>query len=409
MVGDSSDDLNREDDVRSPEEWLDQQAAQRGISREEVFQQLLSSYWALNEMSELINESQQGNPHVYETQTNSSRRQQPSQEPAASERDTGRNTVEEDDETTAEIQDLRDRITNLLDELETNAERTTQLSSEIQSVREQLAELEREIADIEHKSDSRHAEVTDELETVRTEVSAKRSKLHSRLETEFGNLEKILRYLLNTSDELQEQLNAHQYESRSNIDNIETTITRREKQDKVLQRILQDASEIGTQSGDCEVCGNEIDLSLLTQPHCPQCDAQLEGVEEETKWGLFSKSIVKAETGNSTNAISNTNRENKTTVSDTSDPSRGSRQTETTDMAAEDTGTRRGHRDDQLQEQAGSPDDTSNTETPDLQFELPSDPFAEPEAETADENEGDTLTDLDGLIDEFESSSDGGK
>ena len=53
-----SNDRSRGDDEVSAgapfEQWLERQAADEGISQEQLFERLVSSYWTLNEMEQLL-------------------------------------------------------------------------------------------------------------------------------------------------------------------------------------------------------------------------------------------------------------------------------------------------------------------------------------------------------------------
>lgn len=54
MSNDPPDDRDGSPKTTSFEEWIEQQAETKGVSRQELFEQLVSSYWTVNEMAELI-------------------------------------------------------------------------------------------------------------------------------------------------------------------------------------------------------------------------------------------------------------------------------------------------------------------------------------------------------------------
>lgn len=57
MSNDPPDDRDGSRTTTSFEEWIEQQAETKGVSQQELFEQLVSSYWTVNEMAELIDDA----------------------------------------------------------------------------------------------------------------------------------------------------------------------------------------------------------------------------------------------------------------------------------------------------------------------------------------------------------------
>lgn len=278
----SNDNFRQGDDLSvsdSVEEWLSQQAAEEDISQQQLFGRLVSSYWTLSEMEELLGDTSEIE-HSVERPSNSS-----------------------SDETDGEV---RERLTELEQTVETEAEHRQSLdvlvetiADRLTAVEETVEELSAEVEGLDESLDRKHeslVERTDELaeeleqerETRASEqqmLAGEQERISARLDSEFDNLETILTYLVSRTDELEADV--------SDVDSRqEEALMRLRWERDTLNSIKRDAADADVQSGECESCGETIDLGLLSQPYCPACENTLTGVTEERKWLLFSNIVV---------------------------------------------------------------------------------------------------------------------
>lgn len=270
------DDLSVSDSV---EEWLSQQAAEEDISQQQLFGRLVSSYWTLSEMEELLGDTSEIEHSI--------------------ERPSGSNSNKTDSE-------VRERLTELERTVETEAERRQSLyafvemiADRLTTVEETVEELSADVEGLDESLDRKHeslAEQTDELaeeleqerETRASEqqmLAGEQERISARLDSEFDDLETILTYLVSRTDELEADV--------SDVDSRqEEALMRLRWERDTLHSIKRDAADADVQSGECESCGETIDLGLLSQPYCPACENTLTGVTEERKWLVFSKIVV---------------------------------------------------------------------------------------------------------------------
>lgn len=278
-----SDDRSQRDEeiaaTESFEQWLERQAAADDISQEELFEQLVTSYWTLNEMKELLGTSDGKELSI----------SRPSGGGAG-----------EDPEA------VRERLDRLEDRLEVEVERRQSLDPLVEAVADRLNETEERLeelaveAEAAHSAlDEKHESVAEETDTLKEELDQEREKrvtehqeleaeqrrIKSRLDSEFDNLEAILTYLVSRTDELESDV--------SNVDTKhEEAFARIGWERDVLDSIKREAAGANVRSGECESCGEEIDIGMLARPYCPNCESTLTGIEQEQKWVIFSDVTV---------------------------------------------------------------------------------------------------------------------
>lgn len=266
----------------SVEEWLSHQAEKEDISREQLFGQLVSSYWTLNEMEELLGSSSEEELSVA----------QPSDDGSAEANEEMRERlakVEEKMETEVERRQSLDMLAEMTAGRLTDVEETLdELAGEVEEVRESVDRKHESVAE---RADELEEELEQERETRASEqqmLAGEQDRIGSRLDSEFENLETILTYLVSRTDELEAGV--------SDIDSRqEEALTRLRRERDALNSIKREAADANVQSGECESCGETIDIGMLSQPYCPACEKMLTGVEEEQKWLFFSDIVVTTE------------------------------------------------------------------------------------------------------------------
>ncbi|MFC6874319.1 hypothetical protein [Halobellus marinus] len=298
------------------DEWLEQQAATQGLSREELFEQLISSYWTLTEMTQLLENTGSTDPPFDPSQSESSTplptdigsegtdadRREPNEIPSddAAETDRGHEAIVD------RLDELQDRVDELESTLESEVERGQSLDAVAEAVVERISEIEAELDGLATELDSTRESVTDDYDslaediddleaelsrekdtraTAQQKLTAEQDQIRSWLDTEFDNLETVLEYLISRTDELEtdiESADSHYGDALSRL---------RWERD-VLDSLKRDAAAAGVHAGECESCAETVDLDLLSRPYCPNCESILTGIEERDKWLFFSEAVV---------------------------------------------------------------------------------------------------------------------
>lgn len=195
--------------------------------------------------------------------------------------------------------ELSNRVEDLEAEIEAASEDVQQVDQASQQrtrkVAKQLKQLDSRLDTIEeslqNKPDAEAVEqiegklgdVSDQVTKVRGEVDSQ----FDEVETEFENVEQILNHLFDQVDEndsrtetLNEQVSKIQ--SRMHVlDDLEAA--------KDLQR---EAREAGVATATCGSCRDAVEVGQLTEPACPYCGAEFDGLTEERKWGLLRHHVL---------------------------------------------------------------------------------------------------------------------
>jgi outer membrane murein-binding lipoprotein Lpp len=298
MSNDPSDQYETTLTTESFERWLEQQAADQGVSQEELFEQLVSSHWTLNEVIRLLDASE-GETQLFEDVA------------------FNRLTSDSDDEAhgdgeiTETIDELYDRIDELESQVDTETGRGQSLDQVVEAIATRVMELDDRVGEVASETESVEESLSaeceslaeqiatleaeferrgDELAAKDRELSAEQERLQTRLGSEFDHLRTILEYLVARTDELE-----------SAISNIESRIDRELSQvyaeRDALQALKTEAAEHGADSGACESCNDTIDIEPLERPFCPSCGASLTGIDARDKWLIFSEYAVRTKKG----------------------------------------------------------------------------------------------------------------
>jgi len=216
----------------------------------------------------------------------------------------GAGKLQEQPATEQKHRELTDRIEELEAEIEAASEdvqqvdqatqqRTRKVANQLQQLDSRLDAIEETIqnkpnAQTVEKLEGKLDEVTDEFTKVRSAVDAQFDEVN----TEFENVEQILNHLFDQVDEntsRTESLNEQVSKIRSRmhvLDDLEAA--------KELQR---EANEAGATTATCESCREAVDVGQLTEPVCPYCSAEFDGLSEEKKWGIFRHQVLNEANG----------------------------------------------------------------------------------------------------------------
>ncbi|MCQ4333677.1 hypothetical protein KM295_09345 [Natronomonas sp. F2-12] len=349
MTNDTPTDDRAGVDSASFEEWLEQAAESKGVPKQELMNQMLSSYWILDELTGLVGEAelqsgidrqskgpadpQSGSETgVQARDTGGNNQNIPTQSPdsAPTEGSDGTSTEESIHEIQSAIQQLLEAqsaeeespgtaptldggVVSVVSELQRQvgsfeskiddiedrqSSQFDRLSNEFQLLIDRVDELERqrdrfvERTELEPLSDDIR-DLNDRLDDLRAEnedLRAANEDLESRVDREFDNIEDLFRRLLNAIDDLDAELDTATESVRDDLEPIE----RREAERKQLADLKTQALSREIRRGSCESCGQRIDLALLESPECPNCTARFVGVRDGG-WNPFRSPTIEAE------------------------------------------------------------------------------------------------------------------
>jgi uncharacterized phage infection (PIP) family protein YhgE len=333
MTDDSpTDDLGAAD-AEAFEEWLDQAADSKGVSRQELMNQMLSSYWILDELTGLVGEAEFDGSADHrspgptdstpETGADDSDPADSSESPSteesireihvaiqelvnvqssAADQQTTDSSASGahptfDEGVVSVVSDLQrqvgkfeSKLDDVVDRQDTQFDR---LSNELQLLLDRVNELERTRNRYAEKDEiDALADDVGELNSRLDELRATDEQLESRMDREFDSIEELFHRLLNALDDLDSDLEAATDSYRSELEPIQ----RRESERKRLEELKTDALRREIRRATCESCDQRVDLGLLESTACPNCTARFTGIDD-SGWNPFRSPTLKTEMG----------------------------------------------------------------------------------------------------------------
>lgn len=251
MASDDQGDAPVSTTVEEPlQEWLDEEAERRGVSRAELLRQLLASYRTVAEeepLDGLLDGDGAANGSVPE-------------------------------ELDARLDDLDDGLADL----------EAEIGRKIDDVRERVVQVKRE-ADAKAPADHDHPDLREQAEQaagnlaqLRAEVGSIQESLaevREDLDSGFENYEEVLSYLTDVTDEAEEKLTV----LAGAVVDLRTrtaTVAARESARQAADDLRRRANAVGVRTAKCEECSLRVDLALLARPECPHCASTFSDVEE---------------------------------------------------------------------------------------------------------------------------------
>jgi len=294
------------------EEWVAETARQKGVSKQKLLDEILSSYWVLEELSGVVTDSS-----VTDDARQSDRAQSGDQTgdrrhgPTEGQRDSGTATPSssvEFSELKTELQSLRTAIEGLsrdhggeqpvddadevsalegqLNDLSSAVvERQTETDETVKQLAERIDGLSQQLDEVESRLDEGMSLA--ELEERVEDTSADHADLEARLESEFDSIEQVLQHLLDTTDNIEYRLGAV---SESRQEALEPLRARNEMHEAVAE-LKQEALRHEVSAAVCDNCDQKIDLGLLEVPSCPSCERRFTGISNGG-WLPFSKATI---------------------------------------------------------------------------------------------------------------------
>ena len=272
--------------VRLPSEldsWLDEQARELEVTRETVLVQMLASYRATAELEGDLDaaELEVGTPGEEEVAEMVDSRvderlgeQLDARVEAAVDQRVGEAVEASLSEATEAVEA---RLKGRVDSVD------REFHEKIEDVRERVIQVKQEAdakapADHDHEEFERLVALGKQVDDLEEEVG----HLTERLDATVPEQEAAVEEREADLDTVQERLRTVAWAVRDLRDSVEA-----ETGLDAVERVKRAAAKADVDRARCENCGNGVDIALLTDPHCPHCEATVTDVEEAS--GFFSK------------------------------------------------------------------------------------------------------------------------
>lgn len=232
-------------------EWLHDQASEQGVPPEALLEQLLSAYRTVSAANE---------DEAYDLSSLLADRRGELDERLETQRE----------EYTDLIQDVRERVIQVKHETDEKAP-ADHTHEDLVARLDELAETVEQVEGVEAD--------LDDLETAVADVSAE-------LDAGFDNYETILRYLSDTTDDLDTKLTKL---ARLTVDLREEILrlAAAEARRSGVDTLRLAANREGIERAKCEECSSTVRIALLTEPACPHCAATFTDVQASDSFGPF--------------------------------------------------------------------------------------------------------------------------
>lgn len=247
------------DPERTGTREVDTIGEQSDPSEQEVLEDTVSLYWTLREAFQLMNEAEESMDAIS----------------AADDIDlTATRPSDETNPTAAQtpIEEQVSGLSEVFDDIHDEVIRNSDAGSTSESVRDDFDELSSRITALESSID--RTPTPEELASLETEVES----LRHRLDTELANLESVLSYLVDTSEELESRTDS--------LPELEGDVRSLLEDRDRLAALKRNARHKGITEARCGTCGHTADILILPSPYCPGCGHGIRALENPT--GVFS-------------------------------------------------------------------------------------------------------------------------
>jgi rubrerythrin len=290
MASESSEELTVS--VELPAElvdWLDEEASGADVDRETMVTQLLASYRTMKELdgeleddetlldaSSLV-ETVEGNlAENIDQQVEATLADEIDQQVDAAVAEAVEDRVDAvlSDRVTEATNGVRRQLGTRIDAVE------EEFQGKLDDVRQRVIQVKKETdkkapADHTHPEFERLSVLQEEVDTLETEFE----DLHADYEEAVPELQDRTEDHAERLEELQDRLQTVAWvvsdlrEAQQSSSGLEA-----------VERIKRAAARADIERAKCENCGDGVNLSLLTDPHCPHCDATVTNVEPSSGW-----------------------------------------------------------------------------------------------------------------------------
>lgn len=285
--------------------WLDEIAEAEGLSREAAIQYLISSYWRLEEVVDLLEAGEGRSASVVDAGPTDDL-PAPTEIDGLHERfDTLLDELRYRDEPPGErlellpgIVELGERLERLEETLEADAfdsQGFEDLADQAAAYQSRLASLEADMYGVGDRVDDlaesavteeRLDAVVDQTRVFQDSISRQQDSLRDRVRTEFDHIRTILDHLLDATASNERRTDRLAVELRQEL---RAHVADRE----TLATITRTANRQGISEATCEHCGTDVDLSMLQSPVCPNCAQDFTDLETTRRlFGLFRSHLL---------------------------------------------------------------------------------------------------------------------
>ena len=250
------------------DEWLDEQAATLGVSRDQLVTPILSSYHAAATLDGELDAA-----GLLDLEADDFVEVEDAVADAVEEQVESRldDVVEERVEAA-----LDERFETELDDLD------SEFQAKIDDVRERVIQVKKE-ADGKAPKAHTHEELAAvealdaRVNDLATELAAVREELTDRLDdvqTHLDEREDAAAELTERVDDAAEKLNRVAWV----VSDLKEETAGRDAYEQAVHRIQRAAAQEGVSTATCERCGDSVQIALLNDPECPHCQATVSDV-----------------------------------------------------------------------------------------------------------------------------------
>lgn len=302
-------------EVDSFEQWIEQVASSRDISKREVFDHMMSSYWIFTELAEFMegagsisgikrsNDITDAQERAGETNPSNDKPQKSADDDTVLEElrtlmellqlvdqfSEGRERPPKEEMNTAsQDPDLQRELERLESKL---GETDAQLDEAIQEIRSQMELLLDRLEALESQAEEER--VGERFEAVREELTAldsRQTAIENQLDKSFEHLEVILEHMITQIDGIESRVDP--------VDDLLRDHQVRAAERDLLERLKRTADRRGITTATCDQCRESINLSLLERPVCHNCSAPFDKLTERRRFaGLLNSAILETQLG----------------------------------------------------------------------------------------------------------------
>lgn len=292
-------------------------AAEKGVTESELLDEIMSSYWVLEDLSDVIvdQDVEPREQRLDEPESEAADRQPaapeattPARQPTTPREDVAEAEPKQPEDELEisgieqELEKLRTVIDELSNEDEISEDRPAEAGAESTDPDDEFgeykqAETEEEITPGSGAIDqidaelgeirSRIGELETQFQTRRQEFEAEQDQLESWLENEFDNVEKVLEHLLSTTDNIEYRLGSAIEAHREQLEPLQEAY----KEQSKLSTLKTEALQKGVETAECDDCGCEVSIGMLPEPYCPDCEREFTGVEDSGWWPFSTDTL----------------------------------------------------------------------------------------------------------------------
>jgi chromosome segregation ATPase len=337
------------------ERWVANMADEKAVSEQELLDEVLSSYWVLEELADIIvshssedvelerhddltaertdqNTTDQRNPNQNQPPTDRQNTPNQNQPPTDRRNNASGNNSSDVSSLKHELTELRTAIEDISDNAPPDNTRpdNTRDQSTVSDLDDLLAEINSlrstttnqsteasRLAAIDNQIDQQSArstrndnterlkELESRIQELEEEVSETLTDTISELEQRISNSEELgsdFQSEINAEFEEIENVLDHLLEATNDIDNRLESVSQTHQAEieqlqeyrstqNELETVKSDAIKHGVGSASCGSCSQTIDLSLLETPFCPACDARFSDITPGS-WIPFDSAIL---------------------------------------------------------------------------------------------------------------------